>query len=63
MQLLERRNPMKIDTAAYRVTELNPQEAAEFSGGIWQIPFAIIAFVGFVATSIGAAALDQYFFD
>ncbi|WP_019280653.1 hypothetical protein [Rhizobium grahamii] len=54
---------MKIDTAAYGVTDLSPQEAAEISGGIWQIPFAIITFVGFVAASIGGAALDHYFFD
>ncbi len=53
---------MKSDMAAYRVTELTPEEAAETSGGGWEIPFAVCGFLGLVAVTIGAWALDRYVF-
>ncbi|WP_181147662.1 hypothetical protein [Ensifer aridi] len=53
---------MKSDMAAYRVTELTPEEAAETSGGFWQIAFAVCGFLGFVAATIGGWVLDRYVF-
>ncbi|WP_155249074.1 MULTISPECIES: hypothetical protein [Mesorhizobium] len=50
---------MKSDLSSYDVTELTPEEASAISGGFWQLIWAAVTLIAFVAASVGEAIVRQ----